>query len=522
MQKHKGLKRTLLALAIIINVIAEIAALTFLFFVYIYPIKSTAPTYTYELGDTLITDTDYYVEANEYALAISEIDFSQVDMGQTGNYTVQIKRAFQLIDIQIEIVDTTPPDLTLVENEIYLEVGEPYSADKFISAVNDLSGSVILEVSLGTTNDYGSQLSAGAIGEYTVYVKATDASGNYTVLSRQISADTAPQIRFSKDIYAAIGYEIDYKQNVTVYDDHDGDITDSVVIDSSMIPGDTPGDYYVSYTATDMYGLTTQVTQPIHIYNRLDLQNLINTRQINRFNQIIIGAYNLYDGGIVFADDIDLVMEHFQPAFVRLKYPRSFGSGFIIEVTDSSIIICTNNHVVKTDQPLTVYFYNGFSSSGELVGCMEGIDVAFVKVPLDEAALNALPDLKTVHINKSYVDNITNPTEVAVGFRTINDEAGVWRDRTGYLLAVHTPIASDVLTKYPVYFSNVTDVCAFSAIAYGGSSGSAVLDSSGNLIAMVSYHNDAPNKLGHQYFGMTLDDILDAYEFIFEKEVHYQ
>lgn len=522
MQKHQGLRRILFALAITVNVVAELAVLTFLFFVYIYPIKATAPVFTYELGDRLITDTDYYVEANEYALSISNIDFSQVDTEKTGSYPVQIKRAFQLIDIQIEIVDTTPPDLVLFEEDIYLEVGKPYESDKFVSSVSDLSGAVTLELSLESGNNYENNLTADAMGEYTVFVKATDPCGNYSILSKQITADTPPQIRFSKDIYAAIGYEIDYVQNVSVYDDHDGDITGSVVIDSSMVPGDTAGDYYVSYTATDMYGLTTTVTQPIHIYTRLDLQNLINTRQINRFDQIIIGAYNLYDGGIVFTDDTELVMDHFLPAFVRLKYPRSFGSGFVIDVTETDIIICTNYHVVKPDQSLTIYFHNGFSCAGELVGRMEGVDVAFIKVPIEKAGPDLLSDLKTVHINKGYVDGITGSSNVAVCFRTINDKAEVWRDRTGYLLAASTPIAQDVTTKYPTYFSNVTDVCAFSAKSYGGSSGSAVLDAQGNLIAMVSYHNDIPNELGHQYFGITLNDILEAYEFFFQKEVHYQ
>ena len=128
--------------------------------------------FTYELGDRLITDTDYYVEANEYALSVSNIDFSQVNTEKTGSYPVQIKRAFQLIDIQIEIVDTTPPDLVLFEEDIYLEVGKPYESDKFVSSVNDLSGAVTLELSLENENNYENNITAAAMGELALQTMA--------------------------------------------------------------------------------------------------------------------------------------------------------------------------------------------------------------------------------------------------------------------------------------------------------------------------------------------------------------
>lgn len=523
MHRQKGLKRIGLALAVILNFAAEIMVLTFLFFVFIYPVKAVKPVYNYELGEELVTSPDYYVTGNKYALELCELDFSKVDAGKTGNYTVQIKRAFQLIDIQIQITDTTPPEMTLRDEEMYLQVGNSYSSNEFVSEVFDVSGSVDLEISF-TNDGFGSEIVPEAIGNYTVFVKATDASGNYAICSQKVIADTPPQISISKDIYAAVGCDIDFKKNISVFDEHDGDITEKVRIDTTGFSGDMAGDFYVTYTATDMYGFTTTAMQPVHMYSGEDLQWLINTGQIHRSAQMIVGAYNLYDGGILFTDDTGKVMDHFQPSFVRLEYPDSFGSGFIIEITDTDIIICTNYHVVKPDQNLTVYFYNGFCCEGELAGRVEGMDVAFVKVALDKKTSLLLEDLKTVHIDNGYVEElkIQNPEALAVCFRTINKEGGVWRDRTGYLLAAETPIGADVLEKYPNYFANVETVCAFSAKSYSGSSGSAVLDSRGNLIGMISYHNDIPNELGHQYFGMTLSDILDTYEFFFQKKIHYK
>lgn len=519
----KRVKSSILVIATLLVSTCATALFALLFLKYISPVEPVKPIFTYELGSSLIYDTDYYVEGHALAKSASTVDLSLVDPSLVGTYEAYIHRPFQTIPFQVEILDTTPPELTLKEENLYLKVGDAYPADFFVEQACDLSENVTLSLSFSPDDNYAETVSTAYVGDYYIYVRATDPSGNETTLSRPIYSDTAPEISVSKDYYSAIGYEVDYLLNATAYDSHDGDLTEEIQVDLSLVLQDTPGQYDVIYTATDSFGLTTEFKYPVNLYTRDDLQALINTGQINRLNQTIVGAYNLYDGGTPKNSDTELVMDHFLPCFVRIRYPKkSYGSGFIIEITESDIIICTNQHVVNSDKDFYVYFHDGFSAKGEIIEKVDGVDIAFVKVPIFGIDSTTLNTLKTVHINKGYVDNITTPTDIEICFRTVNDSGDIWRDRTGTLLALETPVDPDAIETYPQYYANVANVCAFSPDAYGGSSGSALLDSHGNLIAMVSFTRSAKDALGHKNFGITLEQILESYEYCFQKQIHYQ
>ena len=111
-----------------------------------------------------------------------------------------------------------------------------------------------------------------------------------------------------QDYYLAVGSEIDYLDGLTAWDEHDGDLTDKIVVDTSEIHMEEAGEYKVFYSVTDEYGFESTITNTLHVYEKPDLQQLINTHQINRKDQTIIGAYNLYDGFVYDEDNIDFVL----------------------------------------------------------------------------------------------------------------------------------------------------------------------------------------------------------------------
>lgn len=517
------IKRTVFTLGILLHLILNVIVLFFFYSKYISPIESIAPVYTYELGSDIPDDVRLYATGNEWALDITTVDLSKVDAYTAGTYDAVMERAFQTVPFQIEIVDTLAPELSLKTERLYLQVDTEYTPEFFVDLVCDLSGHADLELSFYNQTGYGPSLSTSYCGYHTIFVRATDPSGNITTKCVSVYSDTPPEIHILKDIYAATDFYIDFENNVSVYDDYDGTENISLDINKSLVTTDTPGTYDVIYTATDSFGFSTEVRYPVYLYDRAELQALINTGQINRFDQKIVGAYNLYDGGSLQEPDTDAVMDHFLPAFVRIYYPGlSYGSGFIIQISDTDIIICTNHHVVKSDKEFDVYFHDGFSAKGEIVGRMDGVDVAFVRVPIEYIPANTFDTLKTVHINKAYVDAIKVPSDIKICFRTINNKGSVWRDRNGILLALYTNVDEEATRTYPKYYSNVDYVSVISPNVYGGSSGSAVLDEYGNLIGMVSFNRSVADEWGYKNFCITLEDILKSYKYFFNKDVNYQ
>ena len=64
-----------------------------------------------------------------------------------------------------------------------------------------------------------------------------------------------------------------------------------------------------------------------------------------------------------------------------------------------------------------------------------------------------------------------------------------------------------------------TTVCETTSVNYPGSSGSAVFDSEGNLIAMVSGYTSG--WIGVHYYNVTLDNICINFYEAFGREVYY-
>lgn len=106
------------------------------------------------------------------------------------------------------------------------------------------------------------------IGDYDVVFRVEDASGNKTGELHSILTvveDTeAPVFTHVPELSAFVGEAIAYRKGLTVTDNCGGE--PDIQVDSSAVDPNTPGDYPVSFTATDASGNTAWATTTIHIY----------------------------------------------------------------------------------------------------------------------------------------------------------------------------------------------------------------------------------------------------------------
>ena len=476
-----------------------------------YRVKLVTPASMVELGDEVSVDPFDYLEGFKFAVERSEIDISEVDNFKVGAYEVNIKHAWQNFTVSVTIQDTTPPELNVKEDVQYLLNSQTYIIDEFVNSAKDLSGNVETVIRLNDSISTD-RVSFTKNGNYKVIIIATDINDNYTVKSVDVIVDTPPEFGGEMpDYYLAVGSEIDYLDGLTAWDEHDGDLTDKIVVDTSEIHMEEAGEYKVFYSVTDEYGFESTITNTLHVYEKPDLQQLINTHQINRKDQTIIGAYNLYDGGVYEEDNIDFVLEEMTPAFVCLRYSYSNGgysrgSGYIVEINEDEIIICNNEHVVHGYKTMDVYFYDGTKAKADIVstggGTCTEVDIAFAKVSRDQLTEEFMDTLKTVHIDEGYWTNLPKNPNISAGVRCVLTEGKVWHEKTGKL-TVKKDIMCEQWRKYGL-ISHVT------VQLIPGVSGSAILDGHGNLVAMAVGHGKVDGV--QKYFAITLDNIIKIYE----------
>ena len=111
-----------------------------------------------------------------------------------------------------------------------------------------------------------------AAGQYEITIRLTDASGNSADLVQKVNVTdpdtTAPVIEGVDDITVYLDNEPDYLDGVTATDDVDGDLTSSIVVDSSAVDVSMVGTYTATYSVKDAAGNETIETITVSVTRR--------------------------------------------------------------------------------------------------------------------------------------------------------------------------------------------------------------------------------------------------------------
>lgn len=181
-----------------------------------------------------------FVDNNSIKVTILS-DISALDTSVPAVHPVQIEVEGRILNSNIEVVDTTPPTATPVNNEVWQ--GDTLQAIDFVKDVIDVS---LYKATYAAEPDFNTP------GDQEVTVIVEDYYGNKTEVKATLTVklDTEPPV-FSgitdKIVYE--GDSVSYKKGVTVTDNRDTNI--SFTVDSSKVNLNKPGTYKVYYTAVD-------------------------------------------------------------------------------------------------------------------------------------------------------------------------------------------------------------------------------------------------------------------------------
>ena len=135
----------------------------------------------------------------------------------------------------------------------------------------------------------------------------------------------------------------------------------------------------------------------------------------------------------------------------------------------------------------------------------------------EEASASALDDdyiknLHTVHINKSYWNNLENDAKLGYCYICINAEGHSW-------MLVEGKILEKTAIRDWNDYKNIQETI-ISSEPVPGSSGSALYDVHGNLVGMIRGYTDYGNYV--ETVAVPLDRILKYFETIFKYKIEYQ
>jgi len=497
-----------------------------------------------ELGTAPETDPSYYLDGDSWCVNLSYVDTSSVKKNQVGRYPITIYHGFDTFTCYVNVTDTMAPVITSDVKSITITPDKVLSAKNLDLDIQDASEIQSIAFTKITSNKFYTglpeeqaadmihaykngiemwaedfQFSFG--GVYVMTIRVTDLYRNSSEINIEVTVDTPPVIEAPTDIYVVTEGDIDYHNYITVWDIIEEDLSsEDATIDSSQVNMATPGVYPVSYTAIDEYGLRSTASSIVHVHTAAELQELINTHVINVEEHVIIGAKNPYDAGYYTKEDITYIQNKMLPTFVHIQNDKedTFGSGFIIDIDDEFVTIATNEHVITNDLSVEVTFYDGTYRYGAVVASNPEDDIAFIRLPILDSGsdtsltLDYVKKLRTVHINSNYWDTLINNCQIAICYACIDINGQVWNRGSGIILE------KEATRNWNDYTDLNQTIVSFPPV--GGSSGSAIFDGYGRLIAMMRGYTDYSTY--SETIAVPLCEILDYYEYVFKTRVEYQ
>ena len=502
-KKNRKLGRLLLWAAVCF---AAIGVGAFFFYLCFYRVVPAFDSVTYELGDIVSRDVGDYLLGTEWSVGLSELDLSRVDSGRIGTYQAVVHHGRNEFSYEIIIEDTMPPVIMGKREAVYLAMGREYLPKELVESVTDADAQIVLSFWDGAT--LSETVCYESPGSYDCVINAEDSSGNRTSVTVPVIVDSAPEISGVQDIYLALGRQVDYLEQVTAWDERDGDLTDRITVDDTDVRILQEGTYRLVYRVEDDLGIDCISHADITVMSSEALQEMIGRRQISRDNDRIIGAVNIYDSGVSDHDSIQETLEYVRPAMVQLYYRTaggySAGSGYIMEITEDTVYICSARHVVETYGTWDVYFFDGTRVRGISLGCSDEFDVGVVTVSVDLLPEKLMKQLMTVHIDEEYWSGL-NDQRIDVGLERVDRAGGIMHVSTGTLLKVK---------QYFMWYDQKEHTEVTLKLEHGDS-GSAILDGYGNLIGMAYAYSSSPRR----YWCVPLDGIIECYREITGRDI---
>ena len=222
-------------------------------------------TYTIEAGNDL--PSPYRLVGADGAAYVA--GFDETCVNRPGTYDIPMTDAAgKKYKLKLTVRDRKAPVVTTKHVYYAQGVSTPDALDFIGSIVEADEYTAYFECELPDMNQ---------IGDYDITFRVEDASGNKTKELHSILTvirDTeAPVFKTVTELSAYVGEAIAYRKGLVVTDNCGGEV--DIQVDASAVDVTTPGDYTVSFTATDASGNVSWASTVIHIYeNRITEEEL--------------------------------------------------------------------------------------------------------------------------------------------------------------------------------------------------------------------------------------------------------
>ncbi len=234
------------------------------------------PVIDYNGLDPLKLPLDGSVNMKDYFSAYDEIDgdisnniiYPSLDLSsiQKYDYTVSVKNKSgneTTKTITIDVVDDTAPSISVTTNTLLLDYKTDFETYDFSSKVRITDNVAVDYNNLSIYTDVENK-----VGTYSVWYSYTDGVNTVEAeLTVKCVSKEKPQI-YVDDIIISTNSNVSLKDYVTVVDDSDTLIEESVEIDDSTIDYNKEGTYYANVYAINSSGLSSTERIKVIINNQ--------------------------------------------------------------------------------------------------------------------------------------------------------------------------------------------------------------------------------------------------------------
>lgn len=228
--------------------------------IFIYDMETVKYTnvLTVESGDKFPAAEDFLLDGEDAEKAVISYakDVSAIQTNTPGNYSAELQFRDKKIPVSILVRDTVAPEGSV--RELTLINPQTVAPEDFLESYSDQT-----EVTVRFASSPDLQVS----GSQNVRVILRDQGDNETRLETSlnvISDSTSPVIEGAKNIETYVEDTVAYRSGITVTDDQDP--APKLEIDNSAVDLSTPGDYTLTYSATDHAGNQTSVSVNVKVY----------------------------------------------------------------------------------------------------------------------------------------------------------------------------------------------------------------------------------------------------------------
>ena len=225
-------------------------------------------TYTIEAGSDL--PSPYRLVGADGAAYVA--GFDETCVNRPGTYTIPMTDAEgRKYNLKLTVRDRKAPVVTPKHVYYAKGVSTPDALDFIGSIVEADEYTAYFECDLPDMDQ---------IGDYDIVFRVEDASGNKTKelhsILTVIEDTTPPVFKTVPELSAYVGEAIAYRKGLVVTDNCGGAV--DIQVDASAVDPNTPGDYTVSFTATDESGNVSWASTVIHIYENQITEEELNTK----------------------------------------------------------------------------------------------------------------------------------------------------------------------------------------------------------------------------------------------------